>query len=373
MMNNAYATTIDPGGTLPTHPAGPAAPDLDGAIARFLTSLPLFAEVTAAESMDVMRLLRRVDLKPGEVLFERGDPPGGMWVLGEGCEIDISVDRGAGAAPILLSSVRTGNTVGEMALIDDSPRCATATVARGGEAHHIGAQDFEVLRARSHPASYKMMRYLIKETARRLRTVSMRVAPEDGSVHGRPTRPLTKGATVGSEDLEAVPAFRGLKPSVRFVLSTKLRRHTFPRGAMLFHKGDDGDSMFVLLDGEVSLLRLGTELARLSPGSMFGLISAVDGGPRVADCLALTEIRVLRLARKDLDLLFRSGSCFAYQILETVTRQMITQLRQFDATLLVQCPELPTEAQTAGDGHRAHRALALAEIDMNAQILVEDE
>ena len=63
-----------------------------------------------------------VRLAPGDVLFRAGDPPDGMFVLLEG-SLDILVGD-----KVVEQSTR-GSILGEMALIDHSPRGATV-VAR---------------------------------------------------------------------------------------------------------------------------------------------------------------------------------------------------------------------------------------------------
>jgi hypothetical protein len=84
-------------------PTPPESQSLDQAISYFLSRIPLFAEVTLAEAMDVMRLPHQVDLKAGQVLFEQGDPPGAFWVLGEGCEVEVSASREPGSPPVVLA------------------------------------------------------------------------------------------------------------------------------------------------------------------------------------------------------------------------------------------------------------------------------
>ncbi|MBI5543052.1 MAG: cyclic nucleotide-binding domain-containing protein [Deltaproteobacteria bacterium] len=298
-------------------PQGPSNDgELDKLIAGFLSTIPLFAEVTAAEAMEVIRLLRRVDLAPGEVLFEKGGPPLAMWLLGEGCEVEVSVPRGAATRPVVLSTLEATQTVGEMALIDDSPRSATATVVRGGQAQRIEATDFEALRARFHPAAFKMIRRLASEMAGRLRTISRRIAPAAEvspslSGGGHAGAPLGMGAKVTPEALASVAQFKDLPSTVRLALAQKLQQHEVPEGAVLFRQGGPGDCLLVLLEGELALLRQGRTLARLAPGSMCGLVSAIDGGPRATDCQATTTARVLRLPRADLEWLFQSGNRFA--------------------------------------------------------------
>jgi len=63
-----------------------------------------------------------VRLAPGDVLFRAGDAPDGMFVLLEGV-LDVLVGD-----QVVESSTR-GSVIGEMALIDQSPRGATV-VAR---------------------------------------------------------------------------------------------------------------------------------------------------------------------------------------------------------------------------------------------------
>jgi len=358
-----------------TQAATPEPQGQDQAIAGFLATIPLFAEVTLPEAMDVMRLLRRVDLTAGEGLFEQGDPPGAMWVLGEGCVVEVSATREAGAAPVILATLKKGDTLGEMALIDDSPRSATAKVKSGGQAQRIEAADFEALRVRYHPAAYKMLRRLAAETARRLRTICERIAPDEQSfagAEGAASQAVEAAARVTPEALEGLPQFKGLPSTVRLALAQKLKEQSYARDALLFCRGDPSDSAFILVEGELALRLQDHPMAKLSPGSMFGLISAVDGGPRAADCRAATDARVLRLAREDFDWLFHSGNRFAYQIVDLVARQMVSRLRQLNGTLLVQCSELPRAAQAATDAHKAHGALAGADIDIDIAVWLDD-
>jgi len=72
----------------------------------------------------------------------------------------------------------------------------------------------------------------------------------------------------------------------------------------LFHEGDEGGSMFVLLTGRVKVSAYsaaGKEcvLSLAGPGEVLGEITLLDGGPRTASGLAIEDTRALCLARKD--------------------------------------------------------------------------
>lgn len=72
--------------------------------------------------------------------------------------------------------------------------------------------------------------------------------------------------------------------------------------ARLFAKGDEGDAVYVVLEGEVEV-RISSEggkdvrIAALGPGSVIGEMAALDGGPRSADVDAMRRTRLLRIPR----------------------------------------------------------------------------
>src|SRR5262249_40222524 len=72
--------------------------------------------------------------------------------------------------------------------------------------------------------------------------------------------------------------------------------------ALLFSKGDAGDALFVLLEGEVEV-RTSTEagkdvrLAALKPYAVIGEMAVLDGGERSADVAAIRRSRLVRVSR----------------------------------------------------------------------------
>jgi CRP/FNR family cyclic AMP-dependent transcriptional regulator len=79
-----------------------------------------------------------VRLAPGDVLFRAGDPPDGMFVLLEGA-VEILVGDN-----IVEQSTR-GTILGEMALIDQSPRGATVVAREASSLARLDASRFQRL------------------------------------------------------------------------------------------------------------------------------------------------------------------------------------------------------------------------------------
>jgi CRP/FNR family cyclic AMP-dependent transcriptional regulator len=76
----------------------------------------------------------------------------------------------------------------------------------------------------------------------------------------------------------------------------------FPRGGVIFQKGDPGDSMMAVVRGKVKICAHsidGKELVLniIKQGGLLGEIALLDGEPRSADAVALEETDVLVLER----------------------------------------------------------------------------
>lgn len=54
-------------------------------------------------------------------------------------------------------------------------------------------------------------------------------------------------------------------------------------GHVVFRQGDTGDRFFILMEGQVDVIKDGSVVARLEPGSFFGEASLLTGQPRSAD------------------------------------------------------------------------------------------
>jgi EAL domain-containing protein (putative c-di-GMP-specific phosphodiesterase class I) len=68
--------------------------------------------------------LTRVEFVAGQVIFREGDAPDVAYLVEAG-EVVVSANRDG--ASIILAILRSGDLLGEMAVIDDAPRTATAT------------------------------------------------------------------------------------------------------------------------------------------------------------------------------------------------------------------------------------------------------
>src|SRR6202043_3108838 len=77
------------------------------------------------------------------------------------------------------------------------------------------------------------------------------------------------------------------------------------RGEHLFMEGDDGDSLYVVIEGKMKLTRAAADgrenlLSVIGPGEMFGELSLFDPRPRTASASAITDAHLAALAHDKL-------------------------------------------------------------------------
>ena len=77
------------------------------------------------------------------------------------------------------------------------------------------------------------------------------------------------------------------------------------RGALLCQRGDPGDAVFVVLEGEIEIRTSSADgrevrYAAFGPAAVIGEVAALDGGRRSTDMIAARRARVFRIPREPL-------------------------------------------------------------------------
>jgi CRP/FNR family cyclic AMP-dependent transcriptional regulator len=106
------------------------------------------------------------------------------------------------------------------------------------------------------------------------------------------------------EALRQVPFFSGLDSESLEAVARYSRRRTFRAGQAIFHKGDPGHALFVIVSGRVNIQNLTAagetvHIAARGPGEQFGELSLIDLKPRMADAVTAEESVLLVLERDE--------------------------------------------------------------------------
>src|SRR5258708_3438404 len=105
--------------------------------------------------------------------------------------------------------------------------------------------------------------------------------------------------------LGRAPLFEGLDEEGTRALRAGVTEVELARGERLFDEGDDGDQLYVVLDGKIKLTRASADgrenlTSVLGPGEMFGELSLFDPRPRTMGAVAVTDARLAALNHDDL-------------------------------------------------------------------------
>jgi len=74
---------------------------------------------------------------------------------------------------------------------------------------------------------------------------------------------------------------------------------TYDDSEVIFSQGDPGDSLYLLVTGNVRIFAGDNELARLGPGECFGEMAILDNATRSASVSAIGPVIALRITQED--------------------------------------------------------------------------
>jgi CRP-like cAMP-binding protein len=99
--------------------------------------------------------------------------------------------------------------------------------------------------------------------------------------------------------LQTVEAFRAVPTQGLARVAAIAQEVDYLARQALYNDHEAADSMFVLLEGEVVLLRPGQEEKKLGPGQVAGLLAFLAGDSEPESAMATQPVRALRLDQED--------------------------------------------------------------------------
>lgn len=106
--------------------------------------------------------------------------------------------------------------------------------------------------------------------------------------------------------LEEVEIFRPLSKEAKTYLSERIKKHHFSMGNIIVRQGDQGSSLFIIVEGVVGVKVQGketndsVEVARLGAGNFFGEMALLTGEERTATVTAITDVFLFEITKEDI-------------------------------------------------------------------------
>ena len=96
----------------------------------------------------------------------------------------------------------------------------------------------------------------------------------------------------------------------------------FQDGERVLRQGMTGGGLYLILEGQASIVVDGEERARLSRGEFFGEVSILLGEPPVADVFAVGTLRCLVLAAPAVEKFLHAHPSLMYRMLQASARRL---------------------------------------------------
>jgi predicted acylesterase/phospholipase RssA/CRP-like cAMP-binding protein len=202
-----------------------------------LAGVPLLAGLAPALRAQLAAEARTVRLAAGDILFREGEPGQSVFVVRFGRLAVVSGDP-----PVVVSVLRRGSVVGELALLTDQARSATVYAGRNSEVIELGREQFELL-VRTEP---EFAVALTRSIGRRLAASVPAASPV--------APPLTFGVVALDPGAPAAEVCELLAPALRArgtlaVLRREDAGHADDRGALLDRAEREHDRVLLAGDG----------------------------------------------------------------------------------------------------------------------------
>ncbi len=161
---------------------------------ELIRRVPLFAMLTLAQGESVAAAVVKRRFKRGEAIVEQGKQSNALSIILTGRARVVATDpRGR---EVILATMRPGDYVGEMSLIDNEPHSATVMAEIQTDALILGRHEF----ARCLPENSSMAYAVMKGLVQRLRHADRKIeslALMD--VYGRVARTLLEFSTLDTD------------------------------------------------------------------------------------------------------------------------------------------------------------------------------
>ena len=139
-----------------------------------LGAIHLFEGLSASERKDVVRIVHFRTYQTGEAVFHQDNPGVALYIVLEG-KVNIVQRDEKGGDDQLLADIPEGEFFGELGLLDESPRSASAVAARPTNIAAISRPDLLELMQRNTALGVKVLIPLSQLIVTRLRFTNERL------------------------------------------------------------------------------------------------------------------------------------------------------------------------------------------------------
>ncbi|HEV7667136.1 MAG TPA: cyclic nucleotide-binding domain-containing protein [Thermoanaerobaculia bacterium] len=262
-------------------------------IAALMGTIPFFEAAGEEAVREVLLSTEVLTPKDGEVILKKDDYSNTFLVIESG-RVGISVPATGGGGPKQIATLGEGDFFGEMSLISNRRRSATATAVGGARLFEIARKAMLKLLATAPPARAMIDRAFL------LRAIQAYLFPD-------------------------------VAADVLWPLCEQAKIVQLKKGETLFSEGEPGDAMYLIRTGGVKVAkssagRREVVLSYQVAGTYIGEAALLSGAPRSATVTALFPSVLIRLDKKDFDAFLAAQPQLRAGLEQTVEKRRVAAL-----------------------------------------------
>lgn len=119
--------------------------------------------------------------------------------------------------------------------------------------------------------------------------------------------------------------FKGLKVNDLIHIANITNELEIPPQEQFIDQGEQGDELFIIIEGEVEVYTGGKVLSRIGAGSCIGELSVIDSEPRSTNVKTISSSRFLSIKRKDFLLTMRDNPAISINIMKILADRVRNQ------------------------------------------------
>ncbi|NJL28243.1 MAG: cyclic nucleotide-binding domain-containing protein [Thermoanaerobaculia bacterium] len=336
-------TTLNPPSTdAPSREARPKGDQI--AMAARLRQLAVWSNLEDDQIFQLAQTVRAEQYERTATIFKNGSRGTEIYIVESG---KVAIRRPTHYGTIDLGTLDAGKLFGELNFISRYERSGDAVAAEDSTVLTIDPEELEALISEEPTLGVQVYLSFWRSLARKLRASNEQLKtffaggaiPEKLLKLRSGARPEGGQVEVKSDDKIRLFREQGLTGDELTTLANFSSVRRFPGGTYLFHEGDEGKTMYVVLEGKVMISKYlpggGEEaLAILPRGDFFGEMSLIDGEPRSADAKAMGgPVTVVELEETTFKEVMGLDPHAALELMKLLCRLIAKRLREIDEKL----------------------------------------